>query len=83
MPPQVYATSAAKTSVSLDDELVGTSAKFPLKQLEHEMIMQHDTSSKDLEMVHFYPSPYNNALKKNQIYDIMILPFLPRLDSFV
>jgi hypothetical protein len=55
-PSYVYAAAAAKST--LDDELVlqDEHSKLPRKRLEHDMMLHHDITSKEMEMVYLSPS---------------------------
>jgi hypothetical protein len=52
-PPSVYTAAAAKST--LGDDLVIQSSTLPPKRIEHEMIMQHNISKKDMELVYLSP----------------------------
>lgn len=61
-PAYVYTAAAAKSTI--DDELVLQPSELPRKRLEHDMMLEHDIMSKEMEMVFLSPSPYNNAFEE-------------------
>jgi hypothetical protein len=62
LPALIYAAAAAKSTFV--DELIMPPSTLPKKHLEHEMILDHDISKKDLELVYLSPSPYHNAFEE-------------------
>jgi hypothetical protein len=62
-PPSTFTARAATTSANIPPFTVQTS-DVPTKRLEHEMIMVHDVSQKDVEMVYLSPSPFLDAFEE-------------------
>jgi hypothetical protein len=58
--PSVYSAAAALTAMDVTP-VTDASAPLPSKRLEHDMILAHDITSRDVEMVYLSPSCYDNA----------------------
>jgi hypothetical protein len=61
-PPSVFEAWTSKST--FDDDLVLPPTSLPPKQLEHKMIMTHDISCKDFDLIYLSPSPYANAFEE-------------------
>jgi hypothetical protein len=61
--PNTYAAAAALTVPSVDP-VSDAAAPLHKRRIEHEMIMAHDISHRDLDMVYLSPSSYNNAFEE-------------------
>jgi hypothetical protein len=59
--PSTFTAAAAKTSL---DDYILSSNDLPVRRLEHEMIMTHDISGKDMELVYLSPSSFNDSFEE-------------------
>lgn len=57
-------TFAAKAAKSTFDEDVLLSQPLPQRRLEHEMIMAHDISKRDMELVYLSPSSFHDSFEE-------------------
>jgi hypothetical protein len=61
--PSAYSAAAALTAMDVTP-VTDASAPLPSKRLEHDMILDHDITSRDVEMVYLSPSCYDNAFEE-------------------
>jgi hypothetical protein len=59
--PSTFTAAAAKSTM-IDDMLITES--LPKKRLEHELIMAHDISKKDIECVYLSPSSFRDSFEE-------------------